>query len=108
MQDEKSFELSEIFEVTLPESVLAAHSHRNLIDFEVIRGVVHDSQTANALIEMLITDITFFIIDKAYDYEAIITILKQDHINPVISKRKNAKRLKLAFDQYLYKIRHFF
>lgn len=49
---------------------------------------------------------TYFIADKAYGSEAIRVKLKQDSISPVIPKRKNTKQPDLAFDYYLYKLRH--
>ncbi len=84
---------------------LAVDSHGNPIDFKITGGDVHDSQAANDIIAML-TDATYFIADKAYDSETIRTKLKQDNISPVIPKRKNAKQPDLAFDHYLYKLRH--
>lgn len=54
----------------------------------------------------MLTDATYFIADKAYDSETIRTKLKQDNISPVIPKRKNTKQPNLAFDHYLYKLRH--
>ena len=75
------------------------------LDFKITGGDVHDSQAANDIIAML-TDATYFIADKAYDSETIRTKLKQDNISPVIPKRKNTKQPDLAFDHYLYKLRH--
>ena len=83
----------------------AVDSHGNPIDFKITGGDVHDSQAVDDIIEML-TDATYFIADKAYDSEAIRIKLKQDHISPVIAKRKNTKQPDLAFDRYLYKLRH--
>ena len=84
---------------------LAVDSHGNPIDFKITGGDVHDSQAVDDIIEML-TDATYFIADKAYDSETIRNRLKQDNISPVIPKRRNAKQPDVAFDHYLYKLRH--
>lgn len=84
---------------------LTVDSHGNPIDFKITEGDVHDSQAVDDIIERL-TDATYFIADKAYDSETIRTRLKQDNISPIIPKRKNAKQPDLAFDHYLYKLRH--
>ncbi|MGP5495332.1 IS5 family transposase [Psychrobacter celer] len=84
---------------------LAVDSHGNPIDFKITGGDIHDSQAVDDIIEML-TDATYFIADKAYDSENIRNRLKQDNISPVIPKRKNAKQPDVAFDHYLYKLRH--
>ncbi len=84
---------------------LATDANGLPIDFKITGGDVHDSQAANDIIAML-TDATYFIADKAYDSETIRTKLKQDNISPVIPKRKNTKQPDLAFDHYLYKLRH--
>lgn len=85
---------------------LAVDSYGDPIDLKITGGSdVHNSQAVDSAIEM-ITEATYFIADKAYGSEAIRVKLKQDNISPVIPKRKNTKQPDLAFDYYLYKLRH--
>ena len=75
------------------------------LDFKITGGVVHDSQVASELIEM-IGQADYFIADKGYDSEAIRDKARTHDMVPVIPKRKNAKQPNPEFDSYLYKLRH--
>lgn len=84
---------------------MAADAHGNPIDFEITGGEVHDSQTANALIQK-IGIAEHFIADKGYDSEAIREMARQFGMNPVIPRKSNSQKPNPEFDSHLYKIRH--
>ncbi len=104
--DEESFETLGNLEVEPPPRFISPSIRMETrLILKITEGDVHDSQAVDDIIERL-TDATYFIADKAYDSETIRTRLKQDNISPIIPKRKNAKQPDLAFDHYLYKLRH--
>ena len=84
---------------------MCADAHGNPIDFKVTGGEVHDSKTANQLIDAL-KEAEYFIADKGYDSDAIRDQAKQGGMKPVIPRRSNSDRPNPEFDSYLYKMRH--
>ena len=84
---------------------LAVDSYGLPIEFIITGGEVHDSKTANELIDLLPrTD--FIIADKGYDSEKIREKVRERSAIPVIPRKKNSKAGNADIDWCLYKYRH--
>jgi len=66
-------------------------------------GNTADCTKAEDLIDGLVAD--YLMADKAYDTNALLEILKDRKIQPVIPPKRNRKDQR-AYDKHLYEIRH--
>ena len=75
----------------------------NPIDFTLTGGHTHDVTEAPAL--LLCKKAERVLVDKGYDSNELIRIIRDLGAEPVIPPRKNRKELR-EYDRYIYKQRH--
>ncbi|WP_373408428.1 IS5 family transposase [Brevibacillus brevis] len=77
----------------------------NPLRFELTPGQAHDSVMGYEMLSTLDLQNREVLADRAYDTDAIVTLLKEQQATPVIPSKRN-RRKKRAYDKDTYKERH--